>query len=62
MLSIRRNQVKECAMYSNNIAVHPVKCGNKSAACPWKGTNCQHERHYAFDVPAIAIVNAAQTN
>jgi len=26
---IRRNQVKECAMYSNNIAVHRVKCGNK---------------------------------
>jgi len=32
----------------------------QSAACPWKATNCQHERHYAFDVPAIAIVNAAQ--
>ena len=48
-------------MYSNNIAVHRVKRGNKSAACPWKATNCQRERHYASDVPAIAIVNAAQT-
>jgi hypothetical protein len=48
-------------MYSNNNAVHRVKRGNKSAACPWKATNRQHERHYAFEVPAFAIVNAAQT-
>jgi hypothetical protein len=62
MLSIRRNQIKECAMYSNNIAVYRVKCGNKVLHVHGRQPTVSTNGITAFDVPAIAIVNAAQTS
>ena len=53
--------IKECAMYSNNIAVYRVEGGNKVLHVHGRRPTVSTNGITAFDVPAIAIVNAAQT-
>jgi hypothetical protein len=53
---------KNCAMYSNNNAVHRVKRGTKMLPAPRKAPDLSAfvKQHRVFGVSAI--VNAAQTN